>query len=85
MNAIATASRNRLQTYDDQAELLDALAKSLRARGLSKRAAQVETRRDRALLLRHLDQALYQGKGPIDLSNRAGLEKRRRDVFQGKQ
>ncbi len=75
-SAWGDASRNRLQAYDDEAEVVGAVAASLRRRGRADLAAVLEERREGVLLLRAADQALIEGDGLIDTRDRQGLIER---------
>jgi len=79
-SAWSDASRNRLQAYDDEAEVLAAVAGSLRRRGRADLAAVLDSNRAAVLLLRTADQALIDGNGLIDTRDRQGLIERVRSL-----
>ena len=65
-SALGRVSRNRIEAYDDEAELLRAVAGSLRERGRADLASVLETRRRGTLTLKAADQALVKGDGVVD-------------------
>ena len=68
--ALEEISGNRLETYDDEGEVLEALREALRARpGL---AAAVDASLERASLLRAADEALMDGDGLVSRRGLAG-------------
>jgi hypothetical protein len=75
------ASTNRLQTYDDEAEVLAALAARLRARGQGEAADALDGRRERVALLQDVDARLVRGDGLVaPLSGAGGLGDRVEDA-----
>ncbi len=74
--ALAASTRNRLEAYDDEAEVLAAVARALRDRPEAARA--VDDVRAVALRTRDLDVRLYRGDGPLDLGAPADHARDRR-------
>ena len=72
-DALKKASTNRLQAYDDEAEILAAIAGSLSKRGEKDLAAVLTKRRSAVFRLKALDKKLISGNGVIDTSDGAGL------------
>ena len=68
--ALGASSKNRLQTYEDEAELLERLAARLRKDGRGAHAAVIEAQHETALALLDADRALIEGSGPV---NSAGM------------
>ena len=65
---VGDASRNRLETYDDEAAVYDALIKNLRSRGLDSYAEIVAKTKSDVLATLVMDRDLANGKGTIDTS-----------------
>ncbi|HBP18683.1 MAG TPA: hypothetical protein DEA08_12965 [Planctomycetes bacterium] len=76
---LGSGSRNRLQTYEDEQELLQALEQSLRARGQGELARVLADERAKVARLAQLDRGLMD-EGTIDTRTAKGIAERIEEV-----
>ena len=71
-DAIGNSSRNRLESYDDEAALFEAMAKNLRSRGLASRATLLDATHETIIATRIADNALINGPNTMINGNATG-------------
>ncbi|MGE0710090.1 MAG: hypothetical protein AB7N76_31705 [Planctomycetota bacterium] len=83
-DALGGASANRLQAYDDEAEVFAAVAGALRRSGRGDLADLLDARRRGVLQLQAMDKDLVRTGGVVDTRNRAGISERMRAATPGR-